>query len=380
MVIPYQWVGHLQIKLLFLGVFLFPFSSLAGEGQILVLEAPVFAKPDYKSKVVMHFRKGDIVYIHNKYFTVNPYRDEVVEENLSLLDAELAAIRLEQEELDQKYNTPQFYATVDRLGNTVYVPRKFVKLIFQDRREERKHVTSVDPDPTDYRLNEPISDDYPFYGREKARVVFSVARSFNPKINYPYDRTFSQENFGIQYQGFLSYLWKVHFDEGERFWFGGFTFFSRHQNTFALNDPFNSRGSTETHYRLGLGPMAAYDTFRTQDFTYTLFGGISLIPLNSIRIVQTLDDGTEQLRDFSRFGLGPRVGMQITKRQAFAGVDLIASLHLQLEIPQTMESKDDRFEGINNLWRERERDFIERGTDLTLSFHIGFQGTRSQQN
>ena len=51
----------------------FSYRALS-EGMILVLEAPLLESPDNTSKVVGSLRKGDMIWIHDRYFREADYQ------------------------------------------------------------------------------------------------------------------------------------------------------------------------------------------------------------------------------------------------------------------------------------------------------------------
>ena len=64
-------------KIIIATLFSISLNALALEGTILVLDAPIFAKPDETTKVIQYYRKGDKIYIHPSEAIRENYGDEV---------------------------------------------------------------------------------------------------------------------------------------------------------------------------------------------------------------------------------------------------------------------------------------------------------------
>lgn len=102
-------------------------------------------------------RKGDIIYVNYEHFRDGQAPPLPPSENPTL---------------DEIYSS--FYKSIDRNGNTVYIPQQYVKLIYKDEREFDSNVSPFKYDPTDYRIIEPISDTYPFIPPNDYRIIAGV--------------------------------------------------------------------------------------------------------------------------------------------------------------------------------------------------------------
>ena len=124
---------------------LFSLPCLALEGMIVVLEAPLFQAPFRESLIIQHSRKGDMMILY-------PSKES------------------------------NFHRTIDRNGHEAYVLKKHLKLITNDEEELADTLASFQPDLTDYRIQEPLPENFPFPQKIKYRGALWGGLSFQ-KIN-----------------------------------------------------------------------------------------------------------------------------------------------------------------------------------------------------
>lgn len=350
-------------------------SLASNQGLILALDAPVFEQPDLNSRVLFTYRKGEKIYIHPQHFEDHPFRSLEDKAYLSKVEQDELEI-LKKDPFEDPIQTPSaFYTTVDKLGGNGYIPKSFVKLIYNDPREQEQHVSELQPDPTDYRLNEPLPDKYPFYGIANSRLSFSFGIGTQSKTSYPYDLRLMSEDYDPSFEFFTALQTNVVFDPEERFWFGGFLFVSRHTSKFRLEDPFFQRISNEKHLKIAIGPLASYDTFRTKVFRMTLMGGIAVFLFNRLSIEQKLDTGREEKRTFKGFSFGPRMGLSLHRLQLLDKIDLTFTGFFQFELGHSLSSDSPKSDSYP-FWKQGNEDIVEFEPQASLSFHIGFQASQ----
>ena len=162
-----------MIKILLLSFF--TLKSFAGVGIVTTLEAPIVRSLEVDSPTVMTKRKGEKIYIHDRYFKNGP------NEIIFVQDDETKEASFSQMENDEGYE--KFYETIDKNGQKAYISRYYVKLITHDAREFTQNITPFVPDPNDYRLEEPLPEGYPIRKPEMGRA--RVSFSFGPDLSLP---------------------------------------------------------------------------------------------------------------------------------------------------------------------------------------------------
>lgn len=301
-------------------------NTFAGEGIVTTLEAPLLSDRSIDAKVVQTARKGDKIYIHDKYFINGPL-DVVYRADDKQDTKELS--RLEDGE-----GYERFYETIDRNGNTAYISRYFVKLITGDIREFSQNITPFNPDPNDYRPEEPLPEGYPIVKKERYRARLSFMAGPDLKSNYNYNILLSEEQFSNRYGFDLSYGRKAAWDKEDRFYFGGVFQGWTSQAKFVL---FDDRKATENKSQIGIGPYLSYDPWRQKDMTLTLQGSL-LVTFNRNSITQKDTDGFDEERIFSAFTVSPRLSSFIQVKTKSLGVDFVAGLDMQFYLPHNLKS------------------------------------------
>lgn len=109
------------------------------EGMITVLEAPVWKKPSESSTITQYLRRGDTVTI-----------------------ADLPVINSD------------FVPIWDSLTNTAYIHTKHLKIFTADAKELQ--TKSLNQDPTDYRMDEPIPSNYPIPHKQEGNIWYLFSR------------------------------------------------------------------------------------------------------------------------------------------------------------------------------------------------------------
>ena len=348
---------------LFLYFLFFATITWSGKGIVIVLEAPLLEKPDLKSRIVDWVRKGQKIYIHNKHFLQGP------------LELVLGSKKdLKKIGWTKEKDHPQFYLTLGRFSGEAYIPKKYVKLIFKDHREFAQKITSLDPDPTDYRPREPLMKGYPLLPRNLWRGQLSVIFGPHTKSNYIYPRAILQEQYALRKGMYLSYGRKASSKIQERFYFGGTFLFSIATAEFTLylldNTPIQSR---EKNWQIGLGPYLAYDLWRNQNYQITLQGRVQ-VNWNSISVSQVSpSSGNSEERIFQGLSFTPHMASLIQKKEIIPKFDLLLGIDIPFFFPQLLGSESSpqspsfwQPEGSHN-----DAFFIPLGS--TMTFFLGLQ-------
>ena len=380
-------------KILIFSLFTLSFVSAKSpvahnRGMVIVLEAPLFRTPDAKSKVLKYVRKGDIIYIHPKYFRngpvdknfdnledyfedenpVNLYYESSSEKSKKPADEE-ETLFLENNEVDK---TEHYYLTLDDLGTRAYIPKRFVKLIYQDEREFLTQVNPFKKDPTDYRLPEPLSKNYPFMQKELYRYWFGFGGGTQAKKKYPYKSNTEKETFGSQLEFKSSVAWKVNEQIEERLFFGGIFHMQYFENNFEIFFPIFDRKSKERRLTFGAGPYISYDTIRFEPFQITLYQGF-LLNFNQHNVFQSLTSNDGEERAFKGFSFTSSSGILLTRKNLLGDhIDIFLGTSLQIDLPYNLKSKRGN-STFASLWREDGRDQITYSTQANLSLFAGIQ-------
>lgn len=296
-------------------------SALAGNtpATVIVLEAPLLAEPDWRSQVLQHKRKGDQIKLAAGQVQKSYYQQGVAE-------------RYYWENTDGQEH-PEFWETFDRSGNPAFIPKKYVKIIHSDERELQTSVTPFGKDPTDYRLSEPLPENYPFYEGDRRRAIVSVLYGPSHKANYAYKNGFQREEFqphrGVQ----ILYLKNVSYDPLERFFFGGLVQFSADQTLITFDGDNRAR---EERAIFGAGPYLSYDIYRNKKNILTLGGGLTL-QWNRHLISAFSRDGNFEERIFNGFSIRPKIQTNYQRREVFPGINLVAGVEMEANAPYSLE-------------------------------------------
>ena len=359
-------------------------------GMITVLEAPLLQKTDIKSRVLKYVRKGDIIYIHPKYFTKAPtdknydnidsyFSDEdqlklYFEPSESLKNDETLADQEEFQPLRKKQNsvTKHFYLTLDELGNRAYIPKRFVKLIYQD---EREFLTSVKPyhkDPTDYRLPEPLRKNYPYLDKDIHKYWFSFGAGTQAKQKYPYNGNTNKETFGTQLEFKNSFSWKIHHQNEERMYFGAFMQVLYFENNFDLAFPVFNRKAKERRLIYGIGPYISYDTIRFDPIHISVFQAF-LVNFNQHNVFQTLTENDGEERKFLGLSFSSSTGVLIQGKHLLGDyIDVFLGSALQIDLPYKLTSNNNQ-SSFPAIWSNAENDSLNYSMQASLSLFAGIQ-------
>ncbi len=276
--------------------------------QIIVLEAPIFARPSYKSQVLQSFRKGDYIFINPKH-----ERSYYYEENPNLF-------------MDEDDN-PLFYQTITRSGNIGYIPRDFVKVLYQDKREFAYR--PLPHDPTDYRIEEPISDTYPFRDISRHKLIASVGLGSQMRSSYNYNESITNSNYGNYYQASMRYLYNPTFDRLGNFFFGGMANIVQASNTFSMG---KDDRSDETWLRIGVGPYATYRIYQHPMWQLHLGGGVSYYLYDRIVIEKEKRSIGIERRIFEGFGINPKAEMIAEFPKLLKHIDGVIGFSLEYQL------------------------------------------------
>lgn len=339
------------MKLVLALAFLISTQLFAAEGVILVLEAPLLRQPSMDALVKQTVRRGDKIFIHDQHFNASPW------ESTSNASERVQII-------DQVYDE-EFYQTISSDGQPAYIQAKYVKVIYQDVREEGDPVARYKIDPTDYRLEEPLPEDYPLSARDKKKASALFMFGTNTKSSYPFAGQITDEKYkqslGLQ----LIYVTKVDYDLFDRFYFGLKVGYDNYDVEQAFN---NQEAVKQSLGRFSAGPFISYDIYKTLKHRFTTFANISL---NYHRAYLTYDaiNEQEEERSFTAWSFTPEIGANWQWMDVVPEVDFVVGAHL---IAQPSTELTASKEGVGNFWNQ-EQDSISLESGLRAMFTIGIQ-------
>ena len=311
---------------LFLILISYPQLSWAWKAKISVLEAPLFQKPNQNSKIVQYLRRGEEIKIYPKK--------------------------------EKKF----FWKTIDKNGNDSFILDSHIQVYFNDKREfsfkKRK-------DNTDYRLEEPLPNKYPFSDDITQRGIFLVGLASPIKGHYPYTKPIAEESFGNHFEMDLIYSKKVEIDKFERSQFGTIFNIGYSSSKFKTSDKY---ASNEFNWELGLGPYISYDALRNKSINLSFAFALSIGYIQ--RVVSISDKNIkDNVRPFTGFNIEPRIMVNYTKKNFFKSLNWVISGQLKTKLPFSLTSSS-LPEEFTSLWSHQ--DSIESGiqNQILISFGI----------
>lgn len=334
---------------LFISLFIFiSIRANAYEAVCIVLEAPMLLEPDMSAIVSQVIRKGEKIKIRDRNVGTGPNDISYLKE----ADEPFYPI-------DKEGN--EYLEAVDSAARTVYIPKRFMRIIFQDDRERS---TSLSDDPTDYRVFEPIDKGYPFYKYEQRKLYWTYGLGSTYQTNYRYPKEILRESITSRHQIDIAFVKKVKDDTLNRFYFGGYLHLYGDESTYFLVDDVIA---TELRGQLGIGPTLSYEFFRRETFGMTFW---SALTFNYDRLFVNQTDGNQtEERIFHGFSFTPKFGtfLQIKNVLPFADITMGA----QLQINHAYDLKSSSGISVEEFWRE-EADSYEYQFGGIFTFYVGF--------
>lgn len=332
-------VKKISLCLLFLSSKLF-----ALEGAITVLEAPIFNKPDATTKVIQYARKGDLIYIHPQEAAKNNFNRrqpplEITSETTQKYD-ELYEDPLFQKPSDTylaKDENPSFYRTMDKRGRIAYILKEHVHVYYEDERE----FTQVDikPDPTDYRIQEPLPPDYPFISEIGYKGYLGIGVGKPSDSFYPAG-TLDDSTTNPSFQLWGNWSKQIEFDQDRRLYWGWMGVYEAYTNTYLV-------GQTKTKeqtMRFAVGPQINYDLWRRPKHILNIAGTILF------NLYFTKDNSNEntvtkevEKESFKSYFFTPTITLSYQRVDIGPNMDFVIGSNILVDLPHRMRSNDDDY-------------------------------------
>ncbi|MBL7665837.1 MAG: hypothetical protein JNM93_11945 [Bacteriovoracaceae bacterium] len=361
---------------IFFCLIILSFNAIALEGAITVLEAPLFHEPSVNAHVIQHLRKGDVIYLHPSIASQTEYEHLApsADEEIQYFDASTDAYAKKykdpfiENELYEFAPESEFYKTTDKKGRDAYVLKKHVYVYYNDEREYGEK--TISPDPTDYRIEEPIPDNYPFKIEKKNyRSFLTFGFGNQTKNSYPYNENVTNEGTKVKKE--INFLWskRASFDVDNRTYWGTFATLTMFENQYTLQ----TRFAREQWLKLGIGPGMTYDLWRYKNRAITTLAAFQMNILNLNSISQTDGLGDSEKRLYRKISFTPKVATYYRMDKAIGVLDFIGGLSVQLESPYEMTST--RQAENPTWWQSGATDNYSVGASIDFSLFFGIQAS-----
>ncbi len=326
----------------------FPKSYGAEKGMVVVFEAPLLNRPNLESAIVLEqVKRGDIISIHPN--------------------------QVPSGEIVDGPDKSGFFHTLDSIGNDAYIERRYVKIIYNDTRELATGVRPMEKtqghDHTDYRLEEPIPENYPFEAIPLSRLELAFHVGPSERVLYPYRLNPIREDFGQRFGLVFNYASKVESDPYDRFYFGTQVHFL-YQSTKLSFEEFEVR-ATESLGELGGGPIALYTFMKNQNHRLSISGGITLNYHRSL--IEMNDSEMLESRIFTGFSLTPRFGLHYVRQNWLPVGNFLIGASAQFNLQHSLQSSDGG-STLDDFWNPLD-DQITIPTGGVYGLFIGVQNT-----
>ncbi len=310
-------------------------NAFSFDGVIIVLEAPLLKAPNYKSVVLQTLRKGSRVYVPTEIG------------NLDTL--------------------PEFIQTYDRVGNMAYIPTKYIKIVTNELSESKMPISYPSSDPTDYRLEEPISQNYPFDDTTYIRASLAFSSGNSTKSPYDYNSVFTKQEFSSETGARLNVTRKISFDNYDRYYFGFFGVISTSNNTTLFQ---NNSQAVENRSLIRVGPVITYDVFKNTKYRLTLGTGFTYnYHKSSLKLSSS--DGSNEERLFTGYSFSPMANTLLQLVEVIPATDIIGGVDLNLYLPHIQKASESA--SLPEVWGSNSPNQISTGFKPQVAFFLGVQ-------
>jgi hypothetical protein len=362
------------MKSFLLGFLLICTNAFALEAVVTVLETPMFKYRAYDAPVVQYLRKGDVITIHPSIANDQSFNQYApAPEKLKALRKKMQdSPEFKQdkmfrgEDANTAYIEDEFIPTLDRQGNTVYVLSEHLYVYFGDSREINQ--TTINPDPTDYRLEEPLPKNYPLKTKTGYRGQFLLGITQPYYESYPYKDAVKTKGYTSPIDLNLTLLRLAPGKYEDRLFIGGTLNVRAFENTYTFPDKHYSK---EQGFKLGVGPTISYDAYKGEKNRVNLSGSIILNLVDRLAISQSLNNSASDSRLYTAFSVAPRVSLQYHRKQILEDVDFVLGTALEVGSATTFQAKNGG--GQASWWQNLGDDKFTTRTTYTLGGYVGIQ-------
>lgn len=357
-----------MVKILFL--YLSVISSAFGiNATIIVLEAPIFGEPDESSPVIQYYRKGDDIYIHPHETHQDPYKNQKFKFSEKVKPTLYEDPFLEKPYIPEKQG--RFFKTLSNSGREAYVLKEHVLIEYKDAREFDQEVIAFDH--TDYRIEEPLPENYPFTVDRIYKGALSMALGRANFDAYPYRQKILDQSFNLSTE--FSFAWskeQPEADPSKRFFFGAIGGFHYSTQDYVMS----TQNASQTNFRLFIGPYASYDIYRSPKniLQLSISTQVFLLDNMDVAISSDIDSSSERRTYSSTLAISPQAGAAYKWRDYFEGVDLSLGFNMRVNLPRDYKTND---AGENDLlWRRLGAgDSYYQGLTSEITYFLSFDNT-----
>ena len=352
-------------KIILIFVSLLSQNIWPAEGMIVVLEAPMFKTPNQNSKVIQYAKKGERIYVHPVVTTDREkynYQQKKVALERQKRDED-PFLKVKPEVLHYHDSYP-FILTKDNQGRDAWVLREHVHIWYEDEREFSQKTPS--PDPTDYRLLEPLPPNFPLNRLESLRANLRFSLGSPLTQNYAYNEKIQADSYGYQFEINASMSKRLRKDPSNRLYAGGIISFRTVSSDLTLE----TRRSKEQWNKLGFGGLVSHDTFRTDKHRITLSWAALINPFNQVSVSQTDTEGTQEIRNFLAWNFSSRLGAEWQWLKVTETIDLTVGIWSEIESPLNFNSST-----ATNRPEWWSGDQFNSGATFTMAGFLGLQSS-----
>jgi hypothetical protein len=360
-----------MVKLIALLSLIIALPTFAIDAVVTVLETPLFENPDEYSKILQYVRKGDIISLHpsvkkiDRYHNLGPdgtsdkelYGQSYKEYQRQFPDP------LFKNEMYNYQEGDEYIMTLTKRKRVAYIKRNHLHIYYETPKELSQKKLSYDP--TDYRIHEPLPNDYPFIKPHGKRGFITLGTGTFNRSLFPAPGEIKNQNSGTRSDLTLAWSDHIDFDLTQRLYFGALLNYTGMNRRVLFID----RELKENITQLGIGPYISYDAFRTDESLWSVNLSFTANIINKITITQQNSSGSEE-QIYSNFNFTARTGIVYQRKKVFQDfLDFVVVGSLNFE-PPTEYTTTLNQNNNSDWWKEASftRKFL---AEFTLS--LGFQ-------
>ncbi|MBF0364393.1 MAG: hypothetical protein HQK50_02415 [Oligoflexia bacterium] len=279
-------------------------------GMVMVFETTLFQAKNIHSKIVERIRKGKIIYIHPRHFLLKNVQEDT------------------------------FYATVDSLGRDAYVLKDHIRLITDDARELDFPINVYDHqiDPTDYRIEEPLDPNYPFYQQTQYNLFLSFSLQNSSYEPYQYPHPIIRQDHSTPYEiGIGGLKTPNRYLMQGRLQLGGVLWLQKKSVEYSLAGNISAK---EKFWQLGFGPWLSFKIWEKKRHQWNLFIAPIFYIHNSLTINQyAINNGHSSEKSFKGQHFTLRLGNHYLYQKIIPNIDLLLGLYSDITPPYLLKAK-----------------------------------------
>lgn len=306
-------------------------NLMAATGVIRALEVPLLLEEKDDSTILQKIRMGQKIHIND-----------------NTLDTE-----------------SEYYQTLTRDGMNAYIKKSFVKMIYRSEREYSEKIHLAE-DPTDYRLEEPMPDAYPFKDvlNNKASMYLNYQNSTESSYDYSGDRT--REVYNPTYTLSLKYMRNPKFDYTNRVYYGLYFGGQTEENDFQIG---SNVFAAERHIKFFLGPTFQYTFYRRRFFEIDLSVDLAFNFQRTFVKQEDTSNNTAEELEFTGYFLSSKANVLFVHKDPFntRHFDIFHGPNISVNMPYTLTSSTPI--QLDNFFNKTS---YQVSSEISLGYYLGF--------